>query len=91
MGRLRLVAVECNYKEIDRHLMEKFIHRLNDNDMLAKLIRNLTKAKKSTAVTSEQVLVWIKRVEAQKVQLTIITRLNETKEFDKIKTIKGGQ
>ena len=39
MGRLRLAPVECNYKEIDRQLKEKFIHGLNDNDMLVEIIR----------------------------------------------------
>ena len=39
MGRLRLGAVECNYKEIDGQWKEQFIHRLNDNDMLAEVIR----------------------------------------------------
>ena len=60
MGRLRLPAVECNYKEIDRQLNEQFIHGLNDNDMLAEIIRELTTAEESTAVTSEQLLVWEK-------------------------------
>ena len=88
-GRLRLAAVECNYKEIDRQLKEQFIHRFHDNDMLAEIIRGLTTAKESTAVTSEQVLVWAMRLEAQRLQSTIITSLSEIKEFDKIKTIKG--
>ena len=60
MGGFRLAAVQCNYKEIDRQLKEQFIHGLNDNDMLAEIIRELTKAEKNTAVTSEQVLVWAK-------------------------------
>ena len=34
MSRLRLIAVQCNYTEIDRQLEEQFIHRLNDNDLL---------------------------------------------------------
>ena len=59
--------------------------------MLAEIIRELTKAKESTIVTSEQILVWAKRVEAQGVQSTIIISLSKTKEFNKIKTIKGGQ
>ena len=42
-------------------------------------------------MTSEQVLVWAKRVEAKRAQSAIITSLSETKEFDKIKTIKVGQ
>ena len=66
MDRLRLAAVECNSKEIDRQLKEQFIQRLNDNDMLANIIREFTKADKSTAVTSEQVLAWTKRVEGPK-------------------------
>ena len=46
MGRLRLVFVECNYKEIDRQLKEQFIHKLNNNDMLEEIIRELTKVRK---------------------------------------------
>ena len=52
MGRLRLTAVECNYNGIDRQLKEQFIHWHNDNDILAEIITELTKAKESTTVTS---------------------------------------
>ena len=38
-GTLRLAAVECNYKEIDRQLKEQFMHGLNDNDMLAEITK----------------------------------------------------
>ena len=61
VGRVRLTVVECNYKEIDWQLKEQFIHRLNDNDMLAEIIREITKAEENTPVTSEQVLVWTKK------------------------------
>ena len=44
MGRLRTAAIECNYQEIDRQLKEQFIHRLNDQEMLAQIIRELTKS-----------------------------------------------
>ena len=30
MGKLHIVAVECNYQEVDRQLKEQFIHGLND-------------------------------------------------------------
>ena len=43
MGRLRTAAVKCNYKEIDRHLKEQFIHALNDDEMETEIIRELTK------------------------------------------------
>ena len=42
MGRLCVAAVECNYKEIDHQLKEKFIHGLNDKSMLDGVIRELT-------------------------------------------------
>ena len=39
MGRLKLGAIDCNYKEIDRQLKEQFIHGLNGIDILAEIIR----------------------------------------------------
>ena len=46
---------------IHRKLKEQFIIRVNDDDMLAEIIRELSKPEESTAVTSEQLLVWAKR------------------------------
>ena len=89
MGRLRLAAVEYNYREVDRQLKEQFINGLNDNDMFAEIIRELTKAKESVDITSEQVLGWAKRVKAQREQSAIMDSLTRTKEFDKIKIAKG--
>ena len=90
MGRLKLALVECNYREVDRQLKEQFIHRLNDNDMLAGIIRELTKAEESVEITSEQVLGWAKSAEAQKAQYAIMDSLTTIKEFDKIEIAKGG-
>ena len=59
MCRLRLAAVECNYKALDRQLKEQFIQGLNDNNMLAEIIRELTKTKE-TSPASEQVVGWAK-------------------------------
>ena len=39
MGRLCIVAAECNYKEIDCQLKEQFIHGLNDKTILDEVIR----------------------------------------------------
>ena len=47
-------------------MKEQSIHRLNDNDMLVEIIRELTKIEESGDVTGEQVLAWEKREEAQK-------------------------
>ena len=56
MGRLRLVAVEYSYAEIDSQLKEQFIHRLNDNDILVEIIREHIKTEESKDMMSEQVL-----------------------------------
>ena len=42
MGRLHMVAVECNYQKIDRQIKGKFIHGLNDKYMLKEIIKELT-------------------------------------------------
>ena len=54
MGRLRLAAIECNSKKIDKQLREQFIHGLNDTDMLAELIMELTKIEENAEVASEK-------------------------------------
>ena len=84
MGRLRLAAIECNYKEIDRQLKEELIHSLNATDMLAEIIMELTKINENAEVTCEKVLCWAKRVEVQRAQCTIVNSLTETKECDKL-------
>ena len=58
---------------------------MNDNEMLAEIIWQLTKAEENKIMTSEQVLAWSKRVEAQRAQSAIINSLSETKDFDRIK------
>ena len=55
IGRLRLAAIECNCREVDRQLNEQFIHGIKDSNMLAEIIRELTKAKESADITGEQV------------------------------------
>ena len=43
MGRIRVPAIECNYKEIDQQLKEQFIYAFNDNEMFTEIITGLTK------------------------------------------------
>ena len=66
MGRLRFVVAECNYIELDHQLKEQFIHGLNDKTMLDEVIRELTTKGSNDQTTSEDVLIWAKRVEAQR-------------------------
>ena len=88
MGRLWLLAIECNYKELDRQLKEQFIHGINDTKMLVEIVKELTKICENDKITSENVLSWAKRVEAQRAPSTIMNSLTEVKEFDKLKVIK---
>ena len=88
MGRLQLSAIECNYKELNRQLKEQFMHGINDTDMLGEIIRELTKIQENTEITSENMLCWAKRVEAQRAQSAIMNSLTEAKEFDKLKIVK---
>ena len=84
MGRIRVVAMECNYKELDRQLKDQFIHGFSDSDMLAEVIRELAKIDENILVTSEEVLVWAKRIEAQRAQAAVINSLSEVTDFDEI-------
>ena len=45
MGRLHVVAVECNYREVARQLKEQFIQGLNDKCTLDEIIKELTTTK----------------------------------------------
>ena len=53
MGRIRVVAIKCNCKELDRQLKEQFIHGLNDSNMLVEIMRELTKTDENMLVSSE--------------------------------------
>ena len=66
MVKLRIAATECNYKEIDRQLREQFIHGLNDSAMSTEIIKEHTKIEENSNITSEQVLAWARRGEAQR-------------------------
>ena len=55
--------------------------------MLDEIIRELTSRTSDVQTTSKDVLVWAKRVKAQRVQAAVLNDLTEIKAFDKI--IKG--
>ena len=94
MGRVCVEAAECGYKEIDRQLMEQFIHCLNDKGMLGEIIKELTSKSNDEQTTSEGVLAWAKGVKAQRAQAVILNDIMETCQFDKVKIAtqsKNGQ
>ena len=88
MGRLHVLAVECNYREVDRQLKEQFIHGLNDRCMLEEIIKELTAANEDEQITSEGMLPWAKRVEAQRAQAAVLSTITEFRQFNKVKIIK---
>ena len=88
MGRLRVTAIECNYQEVDRQLNEQFIHGLNDKNMLEDIPKELMTVKSDKQTASDNVLAWVKRVEAQRAQATIMSTITKSKEFDKIKVFR---
>ena len=75
MGRLRIAAAECNYKQIDRQLKEQFIHGLNNKAMLDEVVRELTAKNSSEQMNSEDVLLWARQIEAQREQAAISSSL----------------
>ena len=82
MGRLRVVVAECNYKELHHQLKEQFIHGLNYKMMLDEVIRELTTKGSNDQTTSEDMLIWAKRVEAQRMQAVILSDITDSQRFD---------
>ena len=85
MGRLHIMAMECNYRELDWQLKEQFIHGLNTNSMLDEIIKELTATNSNDEIICEGVLAWAKRVEAQRAQATVLNTITESWQFDKVK------
>ena len=85
MGRLRVAASECNYKECDRQLKEQFIHGLGDKDMLDEIIKELTKRSNNDPCSSEDVLRWAICMEAQRAQAVVLSKVTGQESFDKVK------
>ena len=88
MGRLWVAVAECNYKEIDCQLKEQFIHGLNNKMMLDKVIRELTTKSSNDQMTSEDMLIWAKRVEAQRMQAVILSDITDSQRFDEVEVAK---
>ena len=82
MGRLRVMAAECNYKELDCQLEEQFIHWLNDKVMLDEVIGEPTTKGSNDQTTSEDLLIWAKKVEAQWMQAAILSDITDSQRFD---------
>ena len=85
MGRLCIAVAECSYREVNQQLKEQFIHGLNDKTLLDEVIRELTAKDKNKQTTSEDVLVWAKRIEVQWAQAAILNDISQSQKFNKVK------
>ena len=56
MGCLRVKANEYKYERKDTRLKEQFINGINDDDMMTKIIRELTVFKRTNETTSKHIL-----------------------------------
>ena len=63
MGRLQTKTAGCDYNEYDRKLTEKFIHGLDDEGIISKILREVSVLECIDVVSSEWVLFWVQRVE----------------------------
>ena len=88
MGRWCIVAVECNYQEVDRQFKEQLIHGLNDEHMIEEIIKELTATKNDDHIMSGGMMAWAKRVKAQWAQATVLNTLTESRQFVKVKISK---
>ena len=79
---------------MDRQVKKSFIQGLNDNDMLTEIIRRITKAEEKYSCSNGTSINLGKEsgsMEKRRAQSAIITCLSDTREFERIKTIKGEQ
>ena len=88
MGRLQIAVVECNCKQVDRQLKEQFIHELNDRVMLDEIVRELTEKNNIEQIKGEDILLWARRIEAQRAQAAILNDITEAQKFDKVKLVQ---
>ena len=58
---------------------------MNDESITAEIIKEMMVLKDTSEVSSEQVLAWAKRVEAQRSQNAVLENTRDVKEFDLIR------
>ena len=87
MGRLRVAASECNYKECDRQLKEQFIHGLGNKDMQDEIIKELTKRGSNDPSSGKDILRGAKCMDAQRAQAVVLNRVTGHESFNKVKVV----
>ena len=78
-------ASDCEYYEYDRRLTGPFINRPDVKVMLGKMLRELTALKDINEATTDQILTWAQRVEAQRAQREVLDHIRKDMEFHSIR------
>ena len=84
MHRLNIKAADCIYKEHGRQLKEEFINDIYDEEITQVVIKELTAKRNTSEIDSEQVIMWLKGVEAQRLQMKALDEMKTVKDFDHI-------
>ena len=64
---------------------------MNDDDMMIEIIKELSRTEENENVTSEKILLWARRVEVQKAQSSMVSKLHESEDADVGATISTDQ
>ena len=80
IGILRTKAAKCQYKEYNRLLTQQFISWHNDDGMVNEILKEAATLQDIEDAMNEHVLLWIQRVEAQRVKKLALNKIKEAKD-----------
>ena len=83
MGRLQTRVTQLEYREPDRLFTGQYLGGLKDDDITDKILRKVTILESIEEATSECLLSWVQRVEAQRAQRNMLNNI-KSKDFDAI-------
>ena len=86
MGSLHIKAAEWEYKKYGRRLTGQLMNSFNHEIIIEEIVRGLTNLKHTNEVSSDQVLMWVQRVKAQRVEKEVLDNIRDTIEFDSEET-----
>ena len=84
IGKWHFKAIDCKYKEYERRLKEQFSNGLDDKNIIAEIMKELTALKDTSEVSSEQILMWDHRADAQEAQREVLDNIRDPEEFESV-------
>ena len=82
MWRLRIKAVQWNYKQNDRCLKEQFINGIKSDAVTCENCKEFTVVKNASEIIGDTVLISVRRVEAQRSRTEMLENLNKNDGLD---------